>query len=121
MEDVKNTDIHPMLHGYDRHRIVTKVDLPRLANGAGDCGAEVTEWRPMPDAPADLVPTRLFTLRWTDFVANDWCEVYDSLSEALSRLALLSACQESDWEKFMRDDERWWGHRWSKFVKEATS
>ena len=115
MEDVKNTDIPPMLHGYDRHHTICDTTI------GNDCGAEVMEWRPMSDAPADLVPTRLFTLRWTDFVSTDWCEVYDSLSQAFSRLAVLSACQESDWEIGFRDDERWWGHRWSKFLKEATS
>ena len=113
MEDAKNTDIHPMLHGYNRHRIVFDTTI------GNDCGAEVTEWRPMSNAPADLVLTQLFTLRWTDFVSTDWCEVYESLSEALSRLALLSACEESGLG--FRDDERWWGHRWSTFVKEATS
>jgi hypothetical protein len=115
MEDVKNTDIHPMLNGYDRYASIVDYTI------GDDCGAIVMEWRPSHDAPAGLVPTKLFTIQWTDFVANDWCEVYDSLSEALGRLALLSACQEDGWEIGFRDDERWWGHRWSKFVREATS
>lgn len=114
-EDVKNTDVHPLLHGYDRHRMVTNTMI------GDDCSAEVMEWRPMSNARDDVFPTQLFTLRWTDFVSSDWCEVYESLSQALSRLAVLSACQENDWKIGFRDDERWWGHRWAKWVQEAVS
>lgn len=112
-DDVMTADVHPLLHGYDRHRIIATVDL-------GDAGANVMEWRPASTVPSNVVPTQLFTLQWTDFVATDWCEVYESLSQALARLSLLSACQESGWDVGFQDDERWWGHRWSKFVKEAT-
>ena len=111
---IEDMPIHPMLHGYERHRIVANTMI------GDDCRAEVMEWQSMSDAPVDLVPTRLFTLRWTDFVANDWCEVYECLSQALSRLALLSACQESGWNVGFKDDEQSWVHCWSKFVEEVT-
>ena len=36
---------------------------------------------------------------WTDYVTNEWSEIYDSLAQALTRLALLLECMDSDWEK----------------------
>jgi hypothetical protein len=39
-----------------------------------------------------------FIVNWTDYVANEWTEEYDLLSEALMRLAMLAACKESNWE-----------------------
>jgi hypothetical protein len=39
-------------------------------------------------------------LFWTDYVANDWEEEFSTVSEALGRLALLRACEESGFEKY---------------------
>jgi hypothetical protein len=39
-----------------------------------------------------------FIVNWTDYVANEWTEEYDLLSEALTRLAMLAACKEANWE-----------------------
>lgn len=111
----KNTDIHPRLSQYDRQRIVMETMI------GSDCHATVMEWRPMSTANGYFIHQQLFTVQWTDFVANDWCEVYETLSEALGRVALLSACQESNWDIGFRDDERWWSDRWFKFVKSATT
>ena len=36
-------------------------------------------------------------LSWTDFVANEWAEEYDNLSEVLLRLAVLVRCGEENW------------------------
>ena len=40
------------------------------------------------------------TLSWTDYVANDWTEIYPSLSIALMRLATLEQCRRTDWATF---------------------
>ena len=37
-------------------------------------------------------------LWWTDYVANEWTETYDSLPIALTRLALLAECKDRDWD-----------------------
>ncbi len=46
-----------------------------------------------------------YRIAWTDGVASSWHEDYETLSEALSRLALLVACAESSYEKFFRSCE----------------
>lgn len=45
-----------------------------------------------------------YSLWWTDFVANDYTETYDSLPIALAVLAVLLACGDSDWERFFKHD-----------------
>lgn len=35
---------------------------------------------------------------WTDYVANEWSEVYDNLAQAFTRCALLLECEASNWE-----------------------
>lgn len=40
-----------------------------------------------------------YEVRWTDFVANEWVEVYPELSDALARVSALVKCGESDWNK----------------------
>lgn len=40
-----------------------------------------------------------YEVRWTDFVANEWIEVYLELSDALARVSALVKCGESDWSK----------------------
>lgn len=39
-----------------------------------------------------------FIINWTDYVANEWTEEYTKLSAALTRLAMLAACGEADWD-----------------------
>jgi hypothetical protein len=43
-----------------------------------------------------------YSLWWTDFVANEYTETYDSLSVAMAGLAVLLACAESDWDRFFK-------------------
>lgn len=43
-----------------------------------------------------------YSLWWTDFVANEYTETYDSLPVALAGLAVLLACGESGWEKMFK-------------------
>lgn len=40
-----------------------------------------------------------YKLFWTDGVANDWDETHTTIGAALSRLALLADCGESDWRR----------------------
>jgi hypothetical protein len=47
-----------------------------------------------------------YSLWWTDFVANDYTETYDSLPVALAGLAVLLACGDSDWERFFKHDNQ---------------
>lgn len=42
--------------------------------------------------------TKKFIVNWTDYVANEWTEEYDKMSAALTRLAMLAACQEAGWD-----------------------
>ena len=112
--EMETADIHPALDNYEQHRTVVDIVLNDHTPVA------VTEWKLTDDNLTGYEP-QVFALRWNDGVANAWCEVYETLSEALSRLALLSACQESDWKLGFRDSEDWWAWRWEKFRKEATA
>jgi len=38
-----------------------------------------------------------FLLKWDDNVVNEWTEQYDTLSQALTRAAVLAACGETGW------------------------
>ena len=47
-----------------------------------------------------------FVLWWTDYVANDWTERFESLPLVMLRMTALLACEESDWSKgFTTDPE----------------
>ena len=52
---------------------------------------------------------------WTDFVANDWLEVFPSLAMALGRLALLVACSADDWSRMFAGDSAEFVATWSEF------
>lgn len=52
---------------------------------------------------------------WTDFVANDWLEVFPTLAMALARLALLVACSGDDWARCWRGDSAEFATAWSDF------
>lgn len=54
----------------------------------GDCGVTIYKG---PDDSAFI--------RWTDYVANEWCEHYTTVAHAFARLAMLHACADSDWVK----------------------
>lgn len=43
----------------------------------------------------------VYRLHWTDYVVNEWSEFYATLSLALARVAVLSACVEED----LKNDE----------------
>ncbi len=38
-----------------------------------------------------------FVLEWTDYVAGDWSEEFDTIDVAYARLAVLLACREANW------------------------
>lgn len=38
-------------------------------------------------------------IRWTDYVANEWCEHYQTVACCFARLAMLYICAESNWVK----------------------
>lgn len=40
-----------------------------------------------------------YEVRWTDYIANEWVEVYHDLSDALARVSALVKCGESDWSR----------------------
>ena len=54
----------------------------------GDCG--VTIYKASDDSAY---------IRWTDYVANEWCEHYTTVAYAFARLAILQACADSNWTK----------------------
>lgn len=54
----------------------------------GDCG--VTIYKGADDSGF---------IRWTDYVANEWCEHYTTVAHAFARLAMLHACADSGWKK----------------------
>lgn len=62
-----------------------------------------------------------YEVRWTDFIANEWVEVYHDLSDALARVSALVKCGESDWSKgFAQDNKGFVGQAelfFSKVVK----
>lgn len=58
-------------------------------------------------------------LWWTDFVANEWCEHYPTVSLAIARLALLQACGESAWEKGFAQTPTEFMNEYEKFLDSA--
>lgn len=58
-------------------------------------------------------------LWWTDFVANEWCEHYPTVSLAIARLALLQACGESAWEKGFTHTPKGFVVAFNKFMEVA--
>jgi len=47
-----------------------------------------------------------YEVRWTDYIANEWIEVYLELSDALARVSALVKCGESDWSKGFAHDNK---------------
>lgn len=39
---------------------------------------------------------KVYQLRWTDYVANEWTEHYRTLAEALARVAVLAYCLQDE-------------------------
>lgn len=60
-------------------------------------------------------------LWWTDYVANDWTEVFDTLGQAFSRLALLIECCDNDWGRFFMGEEGFHKEEHKKFVEASLS
>ena len=58
-------------------------------------------------------------LWWTDFVANEWLEHYQTVSLAIARLALLQACGESVWDKVFRQTPTEFVQQYGKFTEVA--
>lgn len=89
-----------------REELMT-LELSEFGGGVPDCWVTLTR-----------DPDGMFTLAWHDGVVNDWVETYTSLSPALARLALLTACSELGWDHgFVRDPD---DHetQWKNFVAE---
>ena len=60
-------------------------------------------------------------LWWTDYVANDLTEVYDTLGQAFSRLALLIECRGNDWDRYFIGEEGFHNQEYRKFVEASLS
>lgn len=75
-------DYTPNHTDLDIAEVVCKLDIN------GDCG--VTIYKGADDSGF---------IRWTDYVANEWCEHYTTVAQAFARLAMLCACADSNWEK----------------------
>lgn len=55
----------------------------------GQCGITI-------DSFTNASGENVYRVLWTDYVANDWSEYFATLSLALTRVAVLSACVEED-------------------------
>jgi hypothetical protein len=62
-----------------------------------------------------------FKLRWTDYVVNEWEEVYPTLSVALARAAALVACGETDWESSFCHAPAEFSVNATEFLKQETA
>ena len=51
----------------------------------------------------------------TDYVANDWLEVFPTLAMALGRCALLVACSNDEWARMFAVDSAEFVSEWMKF------
>jgi hypothetical protein len=51
----------------------------------------------------------------TDYVANDWLEVFPTLAMALGRFALLVACSGDEWARMFAVDSAEFVSKWSEF------
>jgi len=51
----------------------------------------------------------------TDYVANDWLEVFPTLAIALGRFAALVACSRNDWARGFAVDSEKFVSEWSGF------
>jgi len=56
----------------------------------------------------------------TDYVANDWLEVFPTLATALGRFALLVACSANDWTPMYKWDSEKFASEWSEFESKNT-
>jgi hypothetical protein len=57
-------------------------------------------------------------LWWTDFVANDYLEVFPTLASALGRFAALVACSQNEWSRMFAGDSAKFAEVWSAFETE---
>ena len=57
----------------------------------------------------------------TDYVANDWLEVFPTLAMALGRFALLVACSANDWARMFAVDSAEFVSEWSEFESKNLS
>ena len=62
-----------------------------------------------------------FSLYWTDYVANEWIETFKYMSQAIARLAILQACQESDWVNGFASNPEKFSHDFNEFAAKVTS
>jgi len=60
-------------------------------------------------------------LWWTDYVANDWEEEFSTVSEAIGRVALLRACEESNFEKYFVNSPEKFAQNFKAFLNSELS
>lgn len=71
------------------------------------------------DSFANAEGEAVYRLQWTDYVVNEWNEFYATLSLALARVAVLSACIEEDLKNedstllFKNDSETFANHAYN--------
>lgn len=75
-------------------------------------------WAKVSDAMEETGGQVAFFLTWGDYVANDWAEAFDNLSDALTRLALLVECD--TYERVFRFDEYEHEQHSQKFLNSNT-
>lgn len=54
----------------------------------------------------------------TDYVANDWLEVFPTLAMALGRFAALVACSQNEWSRMYKWNPEKFAELWSVFEAE---
>jgi hypothetical protein len=81
---------------------VSHQDAPSSCNGYDEI---VMTYRNDGIGAVIVVVGSAFDLRWTDYVANEWAEPFESLSAAVARLAALIYCGEADPERMFTTDD----------------
>ena len=71
----------------------------------GDCGATI--YKGADDSGF---------IRWTDYVANEWCEHYTTVAHAFARLSMLYTCAESNWEKAFSNNPKTFSEKLDIFI-----
>jgi hypothetical protein len=76
------------------------------------------------DSFANAEGEAIYRLQWTDYVVNEWNEFYATLSLALARVAVLSACIEEDLKNeetlfFKSDSETFANHAYNFISNEV--
>jgi hypothetical protein len=65
-------------------------------------------------------PEYIYQVAWSDFVANEWEEYFDTLSDALLRVGVLAYCHEKDGVAYA-DNEKVFASKASVFKHQTTN